>query len=88
MHISRGVFFVYVALHSIIYNSEPETRLERNPSKIIYIPVAPAQNNIRHDLFDRFSWFLFVYTFTSLVTSIDTLHPRTPTIGSDETGKS
>lgn len=29
---------MYVALHSIIYNSESETRLERNPWKIIFSP--------------------------------------------------
>jgi len=52
----------------------------------ISIPPPPIQNNI-HDRFSR-CWSFSLYTFTSLVTSIDTLlHPRTMTIGSDENWK-
>ncbi|KAM0735604.1 hypothetical protein ACS0PU_010752 [Formica fusca] len=78
-----------MSLHSIIYKSELETRLERNPSKIIFPPrllkiISDAIISI-----GLAGFFFFVYTFTSFVTSIDTLiHPRTSTIGIDETGKS
>lgn len=69
MHISRGVFVCHVALHSIIYNSEPETRPERNPSKIIHIRtysrrVIYAQNKCpTRSFFDQFCFSLYFFFF-------------------------
>lgn len=69
MHISRGVFVCHVALHSIIYNSEPETRPERNPSTIIHIRtysrrVIYAQNKCpTRSFFDQFCFSLYFFFF-------------------------
>lgn len=61
MHISRGVF-VYVALHSIIYNSKTIRRLGWREKPVEnYIFAGFTQNNIQRDRFHLADFFLFIH---------------------------